>query len=768
MSASDVAKTWLVIALLIFPFLAAAQDDALRQAGRLDAEGKCAEAERIYQQALAQRPPSAALYNNAANHYVVCGDAAKARSYFERVLKLSPQHANANLQLARLAADRHEGARALEYLSRVNDPQPPVRLLRAEALHWAGKRAEALALLDAAQKEIGGDPRLVFLYGLTCARIGAYARAEIAFNSVLAQHPDDFDVLFNLGRAAARAGHYDRARQALEVALKLRPESVDPLVELGQVYAALQDYPRAIFLLAQARKLAPKRPDIALALARAAQSGEYFGDAALAYDEYLRLKPGDDEARRDRAMACGRTDARQAEGLRDLAAYVRRRPDDPVGHYGLAQFSWRDKPEEALAELSLALKLDPRFAAAYISRAWLLNRLGRTAEAVPDLEKAIGLDARDYRPLDQLGLAYSVLDRPADAEKTLRRALAIAPDNPDILMHLGRALIELGREEEGQRYLAKFEKLRPEKTRGPWKQPGMIEAASLPAAERSKREIERLRRDAGAHPDDSELQFRLAALLLTEGRVEEASAEFRTLLARNTLDAMWRQAGSFLLGFEQYPLARQFLERAAAANPAANLDLAVALFFTEGPAKALEAIERTPESGRAGDYFLLKAGILDRAGRAAEAEQVLDRGLPLAVSRPQICRQAALLLVSHKRAPAALDLLNRAAGSNPDLLLTKAIVLGLMDRIPAAAEALKQIESQWPEWDRPYLAHGLLLERTQPREAAQKLRTAAALGSTDAAVRCAQARLEGARPSEAQCSCAGGLYQLLFPTCAQP
>jgi len=73
------------------------------------------------------------------------------------------------------------------------------------------------------------------------------------------------------------------------------------------------------------------------------------------------------------------------------------------------------------------------------------------------------------------------------------------------------------------------------------------------------------------------------------------------------------------------------------------------------------------------------------------------------------------------------------------LKLTQAVVLGLMDRNPAADKALKEIESQWPEWDRPYLAHGLLLERAQPREAGRKLRTAIALGSTDPAVRCALA-----------------------------
>ena len=192
----------------------------------------------------------------------------------------------------------------------------------------------------------------------------------------------------------------------------------------------------------------------------------------------------------------------------------------------------------------------------------------------------------------------------------------------------------------------KFEKLRPEKVRGPWKQPGMIESASLPAAERTEREIARLRRDAAAHPDDPELQFRLAALLLTSGRVREASTEFQVLLTRNAGTRLSQQAGSFLIGFEQYQLAQQFLERAAAGSPAANLDLAIALFSTAGPTKALEALERLPASERSGDYLVLKAAILDAAERSADAEKVLDEGLRLPISRPQVRRQAARLLVA--------------------------------------------------------------------------------------------------------------------------
>ena len=57
------------------------------------------------------------------------------------------------------------------------------------------------------------------------------------------------------------------------------------------------------------------------------------------------------------------------------------------------------------------------------------------------------------------------------------------------------------------------------------REPGMIELATLPAAERTEREIKRLREDARSHPGDPDLQLHLALLLLADRRVEEAAAE---------------------------------------------------------------------------------------------------------------------------------------------------------------------------------------------------------------------------------------------------
>lgn len=295
----------------------------------------------------------------------------------------------------------------------------------------------------------------------------------------------------------------------------------------------------------------------------------------------------------------------------------------------------------------------------------------------------------------------------------------------------------------------------------------MIESATLPAAERRQREIDRLRRDAGNHPGETELQLHFANLLLEDGRTGEAVAAFGELLNRNGNSRVWEQAGGALLRSGQYDLARIFLERAAPDRPAARLDLATALFFTEGPAKALEQIDHMPDGVQPGDRLLLKARLLDASGREAEAASVLQEGLRHSTSRPQVAQEAALLLVRRDRKSEALELLKRSIASAPDnadLRLTRAIVLGLMQQPAAALAEIKQIEARWPEWDRPYLAEGLLLESSSRRGLAkQKVQTAIALGAQDPAAHCALARLTKGSAADAECACRQGLDSLLFP-----
>lgn len=724
---------------------ASAQEQALREAARLDAEGKCEQAEPYYRQALARGTPSPSLLNNAGNHYLVCGQAGRAREYFETLLKVNPAHQNANLQLARIATESKQGALALRYLDKVTDRGPAVLILRAEALHAAGRAVAAAGLLDTLRKEAHNDPRVLFTLGLAAARMGLFEKAEAAFSAAAAQAPGNFEVLFNLGKAASRAGHYDRAAGTLEAARKLRPADSSVLLELGRAHAGERDDSRAVYVLAQARSLAPANPEILLALAQAAERAGFFGDSALAYDEYLALRPSDDSSRLDRARVYALTGARLAEGLKELEWYVRGHPKDPNGFFTLARFTWSTDAEAALTQLAQALRLDPGFVPAHFGRAWLLQRLGRMEESLPHLEATVRLAPNNARAVDQLGLAYLSLERPAEAEKTLRKAASLDPGDREILMHLSQALMALDREEEARQCLEKFKTLPARQVRDPRTEAGMIELATMPSAESARREIERLRKQAAEHPSQPELQLKLAQLLLSQGPWEQAEAAFDELATRNAGGDIWREAGAALLRAQRYEPAIEFLKRGEA-----HLELALALSFTAGPEAALKALERTPPTGRGGDYLLLRARLLDAAGNREEAEQALQQGLRLAVSRPEVARQAALALLGRQRGGEALALLDQALRSAPahaDLFLLRAVVLGLLGRKSEAERALREVQFRWPEWDRPYLAYGLLLEAAgRITEARGKMQTALALNPGS---RC--------RPSE--------LRQLLEPEC---
>lgn len=770
MSAGSACRLFALGAFVVC--LAHGQDTLLDQAARLDAGQKCAEAERLYQKALANGRPPAALLNNLGNHYITCGAPGKARATFELLHQTNPAHVNANLQLARFATERKDGAKALEYLANIKDPDPEILLVRAEALQQTHQTGAAAAVIADCARRAGDDPRLIYALGMTCARIGLYEQAEAAFSAVLAHYPDDFDVLYNLGLAAARARHYERAQHAFEVALKARPGDVDSLYELGRVEASLQDYTRAVYLLAQARKLAPQRADVLLALARAAQSAGFFGDAILAYEEYLKLHPADDLVRRDRALVngviWGYIRANLEESTKELTQYVEKHPGDAIGFYDLAQVWERADPLASLARVSKAIELDPTLEPARFERARLLQKAGRTEDSIADLKAAIRLNPRDAGALDLLGLDYLDLDQPADAEKALREALALAPNDPDILFHLGRALMELGRGEESRPYLDRFAKLRQAPARMPREAPGMIEAANLTPAERAQRIAQQLRQRALASPNDPALKLNLAATLLADGRTDDAAAAYREALALNPPGALSYEAGETLLRYEQYALARDFLVRAVADKPEARLDLAMALFFTDGPRPALAALEQASPAHR-GDYLLMKAWILDAAGQNAEADKILEESLSYSVARPRLAQEAALLFLRHKQKTKAVELIERAIQVTPDdagILLTRVVVLSALGRAADAGKAVKEIEHRWPEWDRPYVVEGLLLERgSRPADARKRIEIALALGTQDPAAHCALARLTPSAVANPQCACQPGIYEPFFPGC---
>src|SRR5205085_11334541 len=190
--------------------------------------------------------------------------------------------------------------------------------------------------------------------------------------------------------------------------------------------AAFDLYSRAKSLVLTATFSLAAEPDVRKAielLDEAVNRDPALFDAycQLAYaHEYLYGQTGSDH-----------TPARLALAEAAVQAATRLRPNAAETHLARAQYLYyglREYPG-ALAELEIArrgLPNDPRL---FEVTGYILRRRGQQEEGLKDLQRAAELDPRNFDILQQIALSYQFVGRYADSIAAMDRALAIVPDS---------------------------------------------------------------------------------------------------------------------------------------------------------------------------------------------------------------------------------------------------------------------------------------------------------------------------------------------------
>ncbi len=500
----------------------------------LDQEKRFAEADTVYRRAIAAAPDSAPLLNNFGNHLLTAGKLAEARKVFLRVLALNPDQANANVQLATIALRLKSPVEALRYLERL-----PTQAQQA--------------------------PAVAMLLGIALSSTGQYSNAETFFQRTVDAQPDNFQALYDLGLAASHAGHKQRAREILAKALERQPGNVDVQYDLAAVNAELNDKDVALQLLARAAQQAPERADIQALMAHISADLGYFGDAAEAWERYMKLAPGDDTGRREHGFAEAALGEKPDAGLADLKWFVQKHPNDALGHYELGAAESAGNPAEAERELNRALALKPDLGPARFARGLLNYRRGRLEPALADFEFAAAHEPQNPAVLNRLGETYMALNRPQDAVRVFRRAAEAAPGDSTILLHFGRALSKTGHTDEASAVFARVRELGPGRSELPHPA-GLIDFLSLPPAEQLARYRAGVERTVQKNPDNIEAQVQYLEILLDEGKVQGAAATCHKIISLKPSAALRSEAVQMLRKAQQYELASQFHDQGSTAR----------------------------------------------------------------------------------------------------------------------------------------------------------------------------------------------------------
>ncbi len=126
------------------------------------------------------------------------------------------------------------------------------------------------------------------------------------------------------------------------------------------------------------------------------------------------------------------TPARLALVEAALQAATRLRPNAAETHLARAEYLYglRDYAG-ALAELEIARRALPNDPRLFELTGLILRRRGQQEEGLKNLERAVELDPRNFNTLQQIAGSYLQLGRYAEAITALDRALAILPDNAE-------------------------------------------------------------------------------------------------------------------------------------------------------------------------------------------------------------------------------------------------------------------------------------------------------------------------------------------------
>ena len=130
-------------------------------------------------------------------------------------------------------------------------------------------------------------------------------------------------------------------------------------------------------------------------------------------------------------MGFDHTPARLALAEAALQAATRLRPDAAETHLARAQYLYYGLRDYAgaLAELEIARRALPNDPRLFEFTGYILRRRGQQEEGLQNLQRAVELDPRNFDTLQQIALSYQHLGRYAEAIAALDRALAIVPDN---------------------------------------------------------------------------------------------------------------------------------------------------------------------------------------------------------------------------------------------------------------------------------------------------------------------------------------------------
>jgi tetratricopeptide (TPR) repeat protein len=219
----------------------------LRAAAIAERLNDLATAEREY--AAAQKvAPSKEAFAGLVNIYEKTDRCDELEPTLRQLIKLSPDNAQAHLQLAKVlqAKNDAEGARKeFEAAASIGSTDPVVLRQLAAELSKSGNHAQAIEILQKAVQSAPADAQLRLALASELVAARRYAEAEQQYQAAIKADPKLVEAYNGFALAASKNSQHELALRVLDARAKIAPENAGSYFLRATSYDHLQQYPLA-------------------------------------------------------------------------------------------------------------------------------------------------------------------------------------------------------------------------------------------------------------------------------------------------------------------------------------------------------------------------------------------------------------------------------------------------------------------------------------------------------------------------------------------
>jgi len=333
--------------------------------------------------------------------------------------------------------------------------------------------AEALTLLQRAQKLVGPDPALKMKIADGFTLLGQGDAAAEVYNDLLA-NPHNLPVLqesvhARLANIYLRSSNKEKAQEQLQALIRADPTNPQPYYFLGHIALDQKKPAEAVECFSKTILLSPDFESAYYELANAQLMMDKPSDALATLEKAREKFAAGFTMEFFSAVASIQTRDFDRAIRHFTAAEVIANATDPkrLNHFFYFQlgvaYEQRKEHEQAAAAFEKSLELSPDFAEAMNYLGYMWADLGKNLDkAAALLEKAVKAEPKNAAFLDSLAWVYFKLNRHQEAFEYITRAVQLSGEpDPVLFDHLGDICHALGRKEEAREAWKKSFKLDP-------------------------------------------------------------------------------------------------------------------------------------------------------------------------------------------------------------------------------------------------------------------------------------------------------------------